>query len=54
MYNSWKKFPEQCFAITLINHFMQYKHKFFISLMHVHSAGQIGPCQVHAVYTMHT
>ena len=32
----------------------QYRHKFFISLMHDRGFGLIGPRQVHAVYTMHT
>ena len=32
----------------------QYRHKFFISVMHNHGFGLIGPRQVHAVYTMHT
>ena len=52
MYNSWKRFRNS--ASLLRWPITQYRHKFFISLMHDRGFGLIGPRQVHAVYTMHT
>ena len=51
-YRSWKRFRNS--ASLLHWPITQYRHKFFISLMHDRGFGLIGPRQVHAVYTMHT